>query len=97
MIKKNMMLLTSVIFLLSCNNNKNISHSNLTSISGDISINGWGRKLNIKEFDYKGHTYIMIIDGDNFESMSTCHAGHCWCQTNKLINENKEVKIKKSK
>lgn len=67
-----------MIFLSGCLQ-QNTKKFNLTPTQSEIIISDWGRKLNIREFEYKGHTYITTMESDKLETQSTTHAGHCKC------------------
>ena len=58
------------------------NQSSEISKAGEV-ITSYGDYKNyteLKEFNFKGHTYISC---DVHGGMAITHAGHCWCNQNK--------------
>ena len=69
-------------FLSGCNETKQKPISPTITIEGDHILiqNGvFKRDFTMKEFDYKGHTYVYC---DVRNDITPTHAGHCKCNRN---------------
>jgi hypothetical protein len=74
-------LLVAVIFC-GCEDGSYKVEAKPTNTGGQVqTTNGiFVRKLNLDEFEYKGHTYISC---DVRDGIAMTHAGHCWCNDSK--------------
>jgi hypothetical protein len=76
--KKLLLLIVIMLTMVSCENKKPITKT--TKIGGYIEEEDgiFIHQTQLKEFDYKGHTYVSchVRDGK-----SITHAGHCKCNS----------------
>ena len=74
-------LLTGIIFC-GCKDEIYKVEAKPTNTGGQVSTtNGiFVRKLDLDEFEYKGHSYISC---DVRDGSAMTHAGHCWCNGSK--------------
>lgn len=68
-------LLVSIIF---CGCEYKKTETKTTAYGGQVVKNDgiFTRKLNLDEFEYKGHIYVSC---DVRDGIAMTHAGHCWC------------------
>lgn len=71
-------LLLIVIICFGCNEGKTTTKQ--TSKGGEVRTETgiFIQVRELKEFDYKGHTYISC---DVRDGIALTHAGHCWCNS----------------
>lgn len=74
--KKIIYILTAILTLTGCCSQTEIPNSIVESTQSRLTIKGYG-SYNIHEFNYKGHSYIMIKGS---EQMAVTHNPDCSCK-----------------
>ena len=68
-----MKLFSVVLLILAC---IGCSETNVKKVDTKVTIRS-GVSSGVYEWDYKGHIYLVVGDGDS--GISVTHAGHCPC------------------